>query len=76
MKKNSYGKSGMCSHVDTLMLVYLCVISGIDIAKDEKVWIPQKYIKLAWISIRLGNICGFFTPLMRWGVPLSKLGIK
>ncbi|XP_056854090.1 uncharacterized protein LOC108841793 [Raphanus sativus] len=47
-----------------------------NIAKDEKVWIPQKYIKLAWISIRLGNICGFFTPLMRWGVPLSKLGIK
>uniref|UniRef100_A0A0D3BJM9 Ubiquitin-like protease family profile domain-containing protein n=1 Tax=Brassica oleracea var. oleracea TaxID=109376 RepID=A0A0D3BJM9_BRAOL len=31
---------------DRLRLVYLCVIAGILMAKDEKVWIPYKYIKL------------------------------
>ncbi|CAG7862800.1 unnamed protein product [Brassica rapa] len=36
----------MWSHVDRLRLVYLCVIAGIVMAKDEKVWIPHKYIKL------------------------------
>nr|VDD52128.1 unnamed protein product [Brassica oleracea] len=34
------------SRVDRLRLVYLCVIAGILMAKDEKVWIPHKYIKL------------------------------
>ena len=34
------------SRVDRLRLVYLCVIAGILMAKDEKVWIPYKYIKL------------------------------
>ena len=34
------------SHVDWLRLVYLCVIAGILMAKDEKVLIPHKYIKL------------------------------
>ncbi|KAF8105176.1 hypothetical protein N665_0162s0054 [Sinapis alba] len=34
------------SHVDRLRLVYLCVIAGMVMAKDEKVWIPHKYIKL------------------------------
>uniref|UniRef100_A0A0D3BHH7 Ubiquitin-like protease family profile domain-containing protein n=1 Tax=Brassica oleracea var. oleracea TaxID=109376 RepID=A0A0D3BHH7_BRAOL len=34
------------SRIDRLRLVYLCVIAGILMAKDEKVWIPHKYIKL------------------------------
>ncbi|CAN6824103.1 unnamed protein product [Brassica oleracea] len=34
------------SRFDRLRLVYLCVIAGILMAKDEKVWIPYKYIKL------------------------------
>ncbi|KAL0886604.1 hypothetical protein Bca101_010587 [Brassica carinata] len=34
------------SHVDRLRLVYLCVIAGIVMAKDPKVGIPHKYIKL------------------------------
>ncbi|KAF8113332.1 hypothetical protein N665_0051s0026 [Sinapis alba] len=34
------------SHVDRLRLVYLCVIAGMVMEKDEKVWIPYKYIKL------------------------------
>ena len=34
------------SHVDRLRMVYLCVIAGLVMAKDEKVCIPHKYIKL------------------------------
>ncbi|KAF3523567.1 hypothetical protein F2Q69_00049813 [Brassica cretica] len=34
------------SHVDRLRMVYLCVIAGLVMAKDEKVSIPHKYIKL------------------------------
>ncbi|CAN6932049.1 unnamed protein product [Brassica oleracea] len=34
------------SHVDRLRMVYLCVIAGLVMAKDENVCIPHKYIKL------------------------------
>ncbi|KAF3561495.1 hypothetical protein DY000_02016876 [Brassica cretica] len=34
------------SHVDRLRMVYLFVIAGLVMAKDEKVFIPHKYIKL------------------------------
>ncbi|KAF3525063.1 hypothetical protein F2Q69_00047995 [Brassica cretica] len=34
------------SHVDRLRMVYLCVIAGLVMVKDEKVCIPHKYIKL------------------------------
>ncbi|CAF1756886.1 unnamed protein product, partial [Brassica napus] len=34
------------SHVDRLRMLYLCVIDGLVMAKDEKVCIPHKYIKL------------------------------
>nr|VDD57098.1 unnamed protein product [Brassica oleracea] len=34
------------SHVDRLRMVYLCVIAGLVMAKDERVCIPHKYIKL------------------------------
>ncbi|KAJ4880809.1 hypothetical protein Rs2_37864 [Raphanus sativus] len=34
------------SHLDRLRMVYLCVIVGLVMAKDERVCIPHKYIKL------------------------------
>lgn len=43
------------SHVDRLRLVYVCVIAGMVLAKDEKVWIPHKYIRLVMDFEKMRN---------------------